>query len=60
MQKPITVLVDSPCPPTVSQWAAVRIKAYLVDRGNPQVTPGAIPPLPKTQENKTQILKNYV
>ena len=42
MQKPITVLVDSPCPPTASQWAAVRIKAYLVDRGNPQVTPGRL------------------
>ena len=36
VQKPNTVLVASPCPPTVSQWAAVRIKAYLVDRGNPQ------------------------
>ena len=26
-------------PPTASQWAAVRIKAYWVDRGNPQATP---------------------
>ena len=39
MQKPNTVLVASPCPPTASQWAALRIKAYLVDRGNPQATP---------------------
>ena len=31
-------------PPTASQWAAVRIKAYWVDRGNPQATPGLIPP----------------
>ena len=36
VQKPNTVLVASPCPPTASQWAALRIKAYLVDRGNPQ------------------------
>ena len=45
MQKPNTVLVavrHSPCPPTASQWAAVRIKAYNRDIHNPlEVIPGA-------------------
>ena len=29
MQKPNAVLVASPCPPTASQWAVLRIKAYI-------------------------------
>ena len=47
MQKPNTVLVavrHSPCPPTASQWAAVRTKAYIGDIRNPiGVIPVLIP-----------------
>ena len=42
MQKPNAVLVASPCPPTASQWAVLRIKAYIGDIRNPI---GVIPEL---------------